>query len=54
MRFGATALISAVAGGAIAALVTIFAITPAIEGSARPDVDNSNMTAQQIEYGDRA
>lgn len=53
MSFGATALISAVAGGAIAALITIFALTPAIEGTSRPDVDQSSLTQEQIEYGTR-
>lgn len=53
MPFGASALISAVAGGAIAALVTIFAITPAIEGTSRPDVDQSSLTQAEIEYGTR-
>lgn len=53
MPFGATAVISALAGGAIAALVMIFAITPAIEGTSRPASDTSDMTQAQIEYGTR-
>ncbi len=53
MPFGATALISAVAGGAIAALATIFVLSPAIEGGERPNVDQSSLTQAQIEYGTR-
>ncbi len=53
MSFGATALLSAVAGGAIAALVTIFALTPTIEGTERPEVDRSSLSQAQIEYGTR-